>query len=150
MVLWEWVSPIKGILWRFYHHNRMELLVIVGLKIKNQYKVLVLILNMWWFSWKKWFEKKGFVDRKIQIYGNVLLFRKHKVDFKWIKGHNHVQNERWRITRYGCKSLLLMHFMKKKQISCGWDKVLQNLQTLHLLNLILINYLCTLIQLINE
>jgi ribonuclease HI len=40
--------------------------------------------------------KKGLLIGKIQIYGNVfIVYRKHKVDFKWIKGHNnHVQNER--------------------------------------------------------
>ena len=86
-------------------NNRMELLaVIVGLeKLKNQNtKVLVVsdskyvvdsVLKKWVFGW----EKKGFVDRKnADLWKRFLLaYRKHKVDFQWIKGHNnHPQNER--------------------------------------------------------
>ena len=49
---------------------------------------------------KKWvlgWEKKGFVDRKNSDLWKrfLIIYRKHQVDFKWIKGHNnHPQNER--------------------------------------------------------
>jgi ribonuclease HI len=83
----------------------MELLaVIVGLeKLKNaNTRVLVVsdskyvvdsVLKKWVFGW----EKKRFVDRKnADLWKRLLLtYRKHQVDFKWIKGHNnHPQNER--------------------------------------------------------
>ena len=86
-------------------NNRMELLaVIVGLeKIKNQgTKVLVIsdskyvvdsVEKKWVFGW----EKKGFKDKKNpDLWMRFLkIYRKHQVDFKWIKGHNnHPQNER--------------------------------------------------------
>lgn len=86
-------------------NNRMELLaVIVGLeKLKNEnMRVLVIsdskyvvdsVLKKWVFGW----EKKGFVDRKNPDLWKrfLLVYRKHQVDFKWIKGHNnHPQNER--------------------------------------------------------
>ena len=47
----------------------------------------------WVFNW----EKKGFKDKKnIDLWMEFLKeFRKHQVQFKWIKGHNnHRQNER--------------------------------------------------------
>jgi len=47
----------------------------------------------WVFGW----EKKGFKDRKnADLWKNFLIeYRKHEVDFKWIRGHNnHIQNER--------------------------------------------------------
>jgi ribonuclease HI len=83
----------------------MELLgVIVGLeKLKNpNMSVLVIsdskyvvdsVLKNWVFGW----EKKGFAGKKNpDLWMRFLkIYRKHKVDFKWIKGHNnHVQNER--------------------------------------------------------
>jgi ribonuclease HI len=83
----------------------MELLaVIVGLeKLKNPHtKVLVVsdskyvvdsIVKKWVFGW----EKKRFLDRKnADLWKRLLvIYRKHEVDFKWIKGHNnHPQNER--------------------------------------------------------
>jgi ribonuclease HI len=83
----------------------MELLaVIVGLeKLKNpNMKVLVVsdskyvvdsVDKKWVLGW----EKKGFVDRKnADLWKRFLkIYRKHQVDFKWIKGHNnHPQNER--------------------------------------------------------
>jgi ribonuclease HI len=86
-------------------NNRMELLaVIVGLeKLKNpNTKVLVTsdskyvvdsVLKKWVFGW----EKKGFAGKKNpDLWKRFLgVYRNHKVDFKWIKGHNnHVQNER--------------------------------------------------------
>jgi ribonuclease HI len=86
-------------------NNRMELLaVIVGLeKLKNP-KMSVLVISdskyvvdsvekKWVLGW----EKKGFVDRKNpDLWKRFLkIYRKHQVDFKWIKGHNqHPQNER--------------------------------------------------------
>lgn len=86
-------------------NNRMELLaVIVGLeKLKNpNTSVLVVsdskyvvdsVTKGWVFNW----EKKGFKDKKNpDLWKRFLkVYRKHKVDFKWIKGHNnHPQNER--------------------------------------------------------
>ena len=86
-------------------NNRMELLaVIVGLeKLKNpNMKVLVVsdskyvvdsVMKQWVFGW----EKKGFSGRKNPDLWKrfLLVYRKHQVDFKWIKGHNnHPQNER--------------------------------------------------------
>ena len=86
-------------------NNRMELLaVIVGLeKLKNP-KMTVLVVSdskyvvdavekRWVFQW----EKKGFVGKKNpDLWLRFLkVYRKHKVDFQWIKGHNnHPQNER--------------------------------------------------------
>lgn len=86
-------------------NNRMELLaVIVGLeKLKNpNMKVLVVsdskyvvdsVEKKWVLGW----EKKGFKDRKNSDLWKrfLVIYRKHQVDFKWIKGHNnHPQNER--------------------------------------------------------
>ncbi|EKT3965722.1 ribonuclease HI [Flavobacterium psychrophilum] len=86
-------------------NNRMELLgVIVGLeKLKNpNMKVLVVsdskyvvdsVEKKWVLGW----EKKGFKDRKNSDLWKrfLIIYRKHQVDFKWIKGHNsHPQNER--------------------------------------------------------
>jgi ribonuclease HI len=83
----------------------MELLaVIVGLeKLKNpNMKVLVIsdskyvvdsVEKKWVLGW----EKKGFAGRKnSDLWKRFLkVYRKHQVDFKWIKGHNnHPQNER--------------------------------------------------------
>lgn len=90
---------------RYTTNNRMELLaVIVGLeKLKNpNMKVLVVsdskyvvdsVLKKWVFGW----EKKGFVGKKNPDLWKrfLVVYRKHQVDFKWIKGHNnHPQNER--------------------------------------------------------
>ena len=86
-------------------NNRMELLaVIVGLeKLKNpNRKVLIVsdskyvvdsVLKNWVFGW----DKKGFIGKKNpDLWKRFLIsYRKHQVDFKWIKGHNnHPQNER--------------------------------------------------------
>ena len=86
-------------------NNRMELLaVIVGLeKLKKpNTKVLVVsdskyvvdsVLKKWVLGW----EKKGFAGRKNPDLWKrfLVIYRKHQVDFKWIKGHNnHPQNER--------------------------------------------------------
>ncbi len=108
-VVMEWVG--KPYVKEFYEgfrlttNNRMELLaVIVGLeKLKNAgTSVLVIsdskyvvdaVLKKWVFGW----EKKGFAGKKNpDLWQRFLqVYRKHTVDFKWIKGHNnHRQNER--------------------------------------------------------
>ncbi len=102
---------------RLTTNNRMELLaVIVGLeKLKNpDTKVLVVsdskyvvdsVVKKWVFGW----EKKKFVNRKnADLWQRLLvIYRKHQVDFKWIKGHNnHPQNER-------CDELAVMASMQK-------------------------------------
>ncbi|NDI99619.1 ribonuclease HI [Flavobacterium sp. LaA7.5] len=90
---------------RLTTNNRMELLaVIVGLeKLKNPDTAVLVVSDSkyvvdavtkgWVFNW----EKKGFKDKKNpDLWQRFLkIYRKHKVDFKWIKGHNnHPQNER--------------------------------------------------------
>ena len=108
-VVMEWVGkPYKKEFYegfRLTTNNRMELLaVIVGLeKLKNDNTTVLVIsdskyvvdsvVKKWVFGW----EKKRFVDRKnADLWQRFLLvYRKHQVDFKWIKGHNnHPQNER--------------------------------------------------------
>ena len=108
-VVMEWVGkPYRKEFYegfRLTTNNRMELLaVIVGLeKLKNpNMKVLVVsdskyvvdsVEKKWVLGW----EKKGFVNRKnSDLWKRFLkIYRKHQVDFKWIKGHNnHPQNER--------------------------------------------------------
>ena len=101
---------------RLTTNNRMELLaVIVGLeKLKKpNMKVLVIsdskyvvdsVLKSWVLGW----EKKKFVGRKNpDLWKRFLIaYRKHTVDFKWIKGHNnHPQNER-------CDQLAVMASMQ--------------------------------------
>ena len=90
---------------RYTTNNRMELLaVIVGLeKIKNPNTTVLVISDSkyvvdavekkWVFGW----EKKNFAGKKNpDLWLRFLkIYRKHQVDFKWIKGHNnHPQNER--------------------------------------------------------
>ncbi len=90
---------------RLTTNNRMELLaVIVGLEKlkKTNMKVLVVsdskyvidsVVKGWVFGW----EKKGYAGKKNpDLWQRFLkIYRKHQVDFKWIKGHNnHPQNER--------------------------------------------------------
>lgn len=108
-VVMEWVGQpyqkefFEG--FRLTTNNRMELLaVIVALeKLKNpNTKVLVIsdskyvvdaVEKKWVFGW----EKKGFTGKKNpDLWMRFLkIYRKHEVDFKWIKGHNnHRQNER--------------------------------------------------------
>jgi ribonuclease HI len=108
-VVMEWVGqPYQKEFYegfRLTTNNRMELLaVIVGLeKLKNpNTRVLVIsdskyvvdsVVKGWVFGW----EKKGFTGKKNpDLWMRFLkIYRKHKVDFKWIKGHNnHPQNER--------------------------------------------------------
>ena len=103
---------------RLTTNNRMELLaVIVGLEQlkKPNMKVLVVsdskyvvdsVVKKWVLGW----EKKGFVDRKnADLWKRFLkIYRKHQVDFKWIKGHNnHPQNER-------CDELAVMASLQKE------------------------------------
>ncbi len=103
---------------RLTTNNRMELLaVIVGLeKLKNpNTKVLVIsdskyvvdsVTKNWVFGW----EKKGFVGKKNPDLWKrfLVIYRKHQVDFRWIKGHNnHPQNER-------CDQLAVMASTQKK------------------------------------
>ena len=101
-------TPYKKEFYEGFRHttnNRMELLaVIVGLeKLKNlNMTVLVVsdskyvidsVVKGWVFGW----EKKNFTGKKNpDLWMRFLkIYRKHKVDFKWIKGHNnHPQNER--------------------------------------------------------
>jgi ribonuclease HI len=109
-------------------NNRMELLgVIVGLeKLKTaNMKVLVVsdskyvvdaVLKQWVFGW----EKKGFVGKKNPDLWKrfLIIYRKHQVDFKWIKGHNnHIQNER-------CDALAVMASMQKTlSVDAFYEKV---------------------------
>ncbi|KQS49966.1 ribonuclease HI [Flavobacterium sp. Leaf359] len=108
-VVMEWVGrPYRKEFYegfRLTTNNRMELLaVIVGLeklKLPNT-KVLVIsdskyvvdsVTKGWVFGW----EKKGYKDKKNPDLWRrfLIVYRKHQVDFKWIKGHNnHPQNER--------------------------------------------------------
>ena len=86
-------------------NNRMELLAVIEAlrKLKNpNTSVLVFtdskyvvdsVQKGWVFNW----EKKGFKEKKNPDLWIEFLkeYRKHQVQFKWIKGHNnHVQNER--------------------------------------------------------
>jgi len=90
---------------RLTTNNRMELLaVIVGLEklktpgtsvlvVSDSKYVVDSVLKNWVFGW----EKKGFAGKKNpDLWKRFLkIYRQHKVDFKWIKGHNnHPQNER--------------------------------------------------------
>lgn len=86
-------------------NNRMELLaVIVGLEKLRKPNMKVLIISdskyvidsvekKWVLGW----EKKGFLGKKNPDLWKrfLIIYRKHSVDFKWVKGHNnHPQNER--------------------------------------------------------
>jgi len=86
-------------------NNRMELLaVIIGLEtIKNfghqiiiysDSKYVVEAVNQKWvFNWEKInYKKKKNPDLWKRF---LMIYRKHNVTFKWIKGHSgHIQNER--------------------------------------------------------
>jgi len=108
-VVMEWVGkPYKKEFSKGFKHttnNRMELLAVIdALKnLKNPgTQVLVFtdskyvvdsVKKGWVFGW----EKKAFKDRKnADLWKDFLVeYRKHEVDFKWIRGHNnHIQNER--------------------------------------------------------
>ena len=103
---------------RLTTNNRMELLaVIVGLeKLKNPNMTVLVVSDSkyvvdavekrWVFGW----EKIGFKAKKNpDLWMRFLkVYRKHKVDFKWVKGHNnHPQNER-------CDALAVMASQQKK------------------------------------
>lgn len=101
-------TPYKKEFYEGFRHttnNRMELLaVIVGLeKLKNPNMTVLVVSDSKYVVdsvEKKWvlgWEKKGFSGRKnADLWKRFLIvYRKHQVDFKWIKGHNsHPQNER--------------------------------------------------------
>ena len=103
---------------RLTTNNRMELLaVIVGLeKLKNpNMRVLVVsdskyvvdaVEKRWVFGWEKIaFKAKKNPDLWIRF---LKIYRKHQVDFKWVKGHNnHPQNER-------CDQLAVMASQQSK------------------------------------
>lgn len=108
-IVMEWVGkPYRKEFAKGFKHttnNRMELLAVIDAlkKLKKPgTKVLVFtdskyvvdaVKKGWVFGW----EKKGFKDRKNPDLWKELLveYRKHQVDFKWIRGHNdHIQNER--------------------------------------------------------
>ena len=108
-IVMEWVGKTyrkefsKG--YKHTTNNRMELLAVIEAlkKLKNEGTSVVVFTDSkyvadavekkWVFGW----EKKAFKDRKnADLWIEFLkIFRKHKVRFKWIKGHNeHPQNER--------------------------------------------------------
>ena len=108
-IVMEWVGkPYKKEFSKGFKHttnNRMELLAVIdALKKLKKPGVSVLVFTDskyvvdsvkkgWVFGW----EKKAFKDRKnADLWKDFLVeYRKHKVDFQWIRGHNnHVQNER--------------------------------------------------------
>lgn len=103
---------------RLSTNNRMELLaVIVGLEKLKKSKTKVLVVSdskyvvdavekRWVFQW----EKISFKDKKNPDLWIRFLksYRKHQVDFKWVKGHNnHPQNER-------CDELAVMASQQEK------------------------------------
>ena len=74
--------------------------------LRNTKNVVDSVVKKWVFGW----EKKGFVGKKNPDLWKrfLVIFRKNKVDFKWIKGHNnHPQNER-------CDELAVMASMQKE------------------------------------
>lgn len=108
-IVMEWVGkPYKKEFSKGFKHttnNRMELLAVIEAlkKLKNPGTAVLVFTDSkyvvdaatkgWVFGW----EKKAFKDRKNADLWREFLkeYRKHKVDFKWIKGHNnHPQNER--------------------------------------------------------
>lgn len=108
-IVMEWVGkPYKKEFSQGFKHttnNRMELLAVIEAlrKLKNpginavvfsdSKYVVDAVMKGWVFNW----EKKKFKDRKnTDLWKDFLVeYRKHTVDFKWIRGHNeHPQNER--------------------------------------------------------
>lgn len=108
-IVMEWVGkPYRKEFSKGFKHttnNRMELLAVIEAlkKLKNSDTTVIVFTDSkyvadavekgWVFNW----EKKGFKDRKnVDLWIEFLKeYRKHKVKFKWIKGHNeHPQNER--------------------------------------------------------
>lgn len=128
-------TPHKKEFYEGFRHttnNRMELLaVIVGLEKlkKTNMKVLIVsdskyvvdsVLKKWVFGW----EKKSFTGKKNpDLWTRFLkIYRKHQVDFKWIKGHNnHPQNER-------CDELAVMASIQKKlSVDVFYEKETDNI-----------------------
>lgn len=103
---------------RLSTNNRMELLaVIVGLEKLKKPKTKVLVVSdskyvvdavekRWVFQWEKInFKNKKNPDLWLRF---LKVYRKHQVDFKWVKGHNnHPQNER-------CDELAVMASQQEK------------------------------------
>jgi len=103
---------------RLSTNNRMELLaVIVGLEKLKKPKTKVLVVSdskyvvdsvekRWVFQWEKInFKAKKNPDLWMRF---LKVYRKHQVDFQWIKGHNnHPQNER-------CDQLAVMASQQEK------------------------------------
>jgi ribonuclease HI len=91
--------------YRLTTNNRMELLSVItaleALKKPGQEAVVYCdskyvvdaVEKGWVFDWeRKNFNKKKNPDLWMRF---LIVYRKHKVKFKWIKGHNeHVENER--------------------------------------------------------
>ena len=91
--------------YRLTTNNRMELLAVIvaleALKIENSHVdiytdsryVCDAVEKGWLFSWEKNnFKKKKNIDLWQRF---LLVFRKHKVKFHWVKGHaNIAENER--------------------------------------------------------
>jgi ribonuclease HI len=96
---------------RLTTNNRMELLAVI---------VVDSVEKKWVLGW----EKKGFANRKnSDLWMRFLkIYRKHQVDFKWIKGHNnHPQNER-------CDELAVMASLQEKlSIDAFYEKEEQKL-----------------------
>ena len=91
--------------YRLTTNNRMELLaVIIGLESINKDHQTIIITSDskyvidsvekgWVFNW----EKKGFSKKKNPDLWKrfLIVYRKHNVNFKWIRGHSgHEENER--------------------------------------------------------
>ncbi|MDT0676393.1 ribonuclease HI [Autumnicola musiva] len=108
-IVMEWVGkPYRKEFSKGYKHttnNRMELMAVIeALKKLKKLGLEILIFTdskyvvdsvekKWVLGW----EKKNFRDRKnADLWIEFLKeYRKHKVKFQWIKGHNnHPQNER--------------------------------------------------------
>jgi ribonuclease HI len=64
------------------------------------------------FGW----EKKKFVDRKIWFMETFwVIYRKHQVDFKWIKGHNNHQWTLWWTLLWLFKAFLVNRCFYEKE-----------------------------------
>jgi len=119
-IVMEWVGkPYHKEFFEGFRHttnNRMELLAVIvgleklktentkGLVVSDSKYVVDSVLKKWVFGW----EKKGYLGKKNPDLWKrfLVVFRKHQVDFKWIKGHNnHPQNER-------CDELAVMASMQ--------------------------------------
>ena len=108
-------------------NNRMELLAVIialeqlkkeGLEVvvySDSKYVVDAVGKGWVFNW----QKKGFKDKKNpDLWKRFLqVYRKHKVSFQWIKGHNqHPQNER-------CDRLAVEAYQKENLlVDAGFEK----------------------------